>query len=143
MVYMWIKEAGLANFSEAVSVWKFSICKHPEGKKNPCWEFSAHTINIHTGTRREDLAISLWVWAWGLDMAVLMTTHIHLGPHTLRASSTPCVLREVGLSKMETLLTDRRIENIRLYVNVACKPASVCVCVCVFFLNLSLIKCDS
>lgn len=56
-----------------------SGCKHPKGI-NPCWTFSACTINIHTLTRRDD-------WAFPLDLR-LGSCHV-INTHLLRASHAP------------------------------------------------------
>lgn len=56
-----------------------SRCKHPEGR-NPCWAFSAHTINTHTGTRRDGEYFPL-----GLRLGSCHGNNTH----SLRASHAP------------------------------------------------------
>lgn len=56
-----------------------SGCKHPEGR-NPCWAFSACTINILTLTRRD---------GWAFPLGLRLGSGHGNNTHSLRASHAP------------------------------------------------------
>lgn len=96
VIYSWIKGTGLANLSRS------NLCR---GNSHQAvnniwrgkWTFSAHTINTHGWTLREDLLSPLNLSQRGRLFQfplVACQHHFNSGPHTFRASfapgSSPC-----------------------------------------------------